>query len=578
MIRIRRAADGPIEELELEEFERLVREGRIAPQVEVCFPAVTGARFVPARELELFHGLYDAAPINFRHYFNLARFPWVTLVTMVAMVAAYLFWQRGAPDTSDALVRQGAKSPALMVELGQWWRLAAANFLHVSPWHLAVNVFFLLNLGGPTEAIYRRLDYVLILGAAGSSTFLVSAALNPAVSCGASGMVFGVWGAAAVFGVRHRSMLPDRYRRYFIGGVVPYSIFTLYLGFAMPGVDNWGHLGGLIGGCVVALLVPARLLAPPDRLVPLKLGALALVALLLAAGRLLPFGVGELSEHRFYSRAGLVVPVPEAWPTLLTRRERRHELYAFGNGADVGLGVHVKKLDAPVRIDELAQRFVAGELADELELAGAEGLRISDPVEVTRFGLPARRLRVEVATKASLSHTDYYLIARGYYRYAISLTAPRWLGGAYDTVFEDILAGVGFIEPEELASARRERAAQDSPMSHTTLGLALAYAGDAEGARRTLEEAQRRWPDAPEPAQALARLLHDRGDAPREACRAIDAAVAHARPTPALVAFAVDVWRACGEGERADLVLTRALADFPDSPELDARRREPATP
>ena len=77
-------------------------------------------------------------------------------------------------------------------------------------------------------------------------------AFNPAVSCGASGLVFGVWGAVAVFGVRYRRYLPDRYRRYFLGSVVPYSVFALYFGLAVPGVDNWAHAGGFLGGYLVS--------------------------------------------------------------------------------------------------------------------------------------------------------------------------------------------------------------------------------------------------------------------------------------------------------------------------------------
>ncbi|MEL6544243.1 MAG: rhomboid family intramembrane serine protease, partial [Myxococcota bacterium] len=164
-VRLRHFDSDRIEELDLAEFERRSRDGAIRPRDQICFPVLTGERFVDARELEMFRGLRTTAAFNFRENFSLARPPWITVTLIGLLILVYVFWQQPSPRNASDLVRQGAKVPSLMVELGQWWRLLVANLLHVSPWHLAVNVLFLFNLGGPVEATYRRVDYLLILAA-----------------------------------------------------------------------------------------------------------------------------------------------------------------------------------------------------------------------------------------------------------------------------------------------------------------------------------------------------------------------------------------------------------------------------
>ncbi|MBI3178790.1 MAG: rhomboid family intramembrane serine protease, partial [Deltaproteobacteria bacterium] len=355
-------------------------------QHEVCFPAVTGTAFVPAQSLELYRGLSAQGLLTFRRYFHLARMPYVTLALIALLVAAYFGWQGGRPASIEQLVQQGAKSPPLMRELGQWWRLLTANGLHISGWHLAANAVFLFNLGGPAEAVFRRLDYLIIVAASSIGAMLFSTLASPLVSCGASGIVFGVWGAAAVFGMRYRELLPDRYRRYFIGSVIPYSLFALYLGFAIPGVDNWSHLGGLATGSALAMVLPPRLMAPRDSWVHAKLFAFAAAALLLAALGLDPPGVGPLSPSRYYAATGLVVPVPRRWDLIAQERTRNHESYAFANGAGVAVALQGRLEAQPVDLGELGKRFVERDLAAQLEAAQSRGHRIHEPVPVTVAG------------------------------------------------------------------------------------------------------------------------------------------------------------------------------------------------
>ncbi|HCF59499.1 MAG TPA: hypothetical protein DFS52_16085, partial [Myxococcales bacterium] len=211
-IRIRTLAGE--EALDLEEFESRVRRGEIAGHCQVCFPPVTGEGWVRTDQLDLFHRLQDPRKLYFARAFNLGRFPRVTAVFVILDIALYLVMGLGGPIEQDALVAWGAKVAPLMLDLGQLWRLVTANLLHQNALHIASNLFILFNVGGALENAYRRLDYALLLLASALGTTLLSVLARPdAVTAGASGIVYGALGAAVVFGMKYRELLPQRYRR-----------------------------------------------------------------------------------------------------------------------------------------------------------------------------------------------------------------------------------------------------------------------------------------------------------------------------------------------------------------------------
>lgn len=574
MIFVRSTANTSPEELTLEEFERRARNGAIAPHTEVCFPAVTGTDFVAASRLELYRGLYASGLMTFRRYFHLARMPWLTIATIVIYCLVYFFWQGGPASTADALVERGAKSQVLMVELGQWWRLITANLLHVSGWHLMVNAIFMFNLGGPTEAVFRRLDYALVIVAAALGTTVLSAVANPTVSCGASGIVFGVWGAAAVFGVRHRELLPDRYRRYFTGVVIPYAVFALYIGFATPGVDNWGHLGGLLAGSVVALFLPSRLLEPRDPTAPAKLLAIGFVALLLAGLASVPFGSGELVGNRYYPRSGLAVRIPRRWREVTSPPAQRIERHEFGNGAQVSVSIQARQHNLPVSADGVGQRFVEKDLARYLQDAGVRGMRVSDPVPASLGGLAAERIDADLATPNLDLHATYVVAARGYYDYVIKLATPLWLEPHYHGTLAAVLASAEILEPDALAMARRNVARYDAPLQHAKLAMAMAHAGLPEDAIATLSKARKRWPNDGHLTEAWARLLYESGEDSAGACELARHAIENSVWTPALLLLSIDAHVACNDRGTAARLAATAVERFPKNERLHDRLAE----
>ena len=139
--------------------------------------------------------------------------------------------------------------PVVGVSAGEWWRLVTGGFLHGGLLHLVFNMFLLWMLGQQLEHLHRPVRYVgLYLGslAAGSLGVLL---MDPmALTVGASGAVFGLMAATVVHQL-HRGVNPWHTG---LGGLV---VVNLFFTFGRPGISIGGHLGGLVGGAVLAWLL-----------------------------------------------------------------------------------------------------------------------------------------------------------------------------------------------------------------------------------------------------------------------------------------------------------------------------------
>lgn len=139
---------------------------------------------------------------------------------------------------------------------GQWWRLGSALFLHFGLIHLAMNLWALWDGGQLVERMFGHLRFIIIYLASGLCGNLLSLVIqgNEAVSGGASGAIFGVYGALLVFVWRERQQLhPGEFRWLFWGGL-GFSAVSITLGLVIPGIDNSAHIGGLIAGCLLGML------------------------------------------------------------------------------------------------------------------------------------------------------------------------------------------------------------------------------------------------------------------------------------------------------------------------------------
>jgi membrane associated rhomboid family serine protease len=145
--------------------------------------------------------------------------------------------------TAD-LVAFGAVDPTRIWN-GDVWRLATACFVHVGAWHLGLNMWVLWQLGRVLERLVGTGRFLLIYVVSGWFGFALSVALQPGLTAGASGAVFGATGGllAVAAVARHKAL-----GRFLVASLVPFVVATFALGFLMPMVNNVAHFGGLVMG------------------------------------------------------------------------------------------------------------------------------------------------------------------------------------------------------------------------------------------------------------------------------------------------------------------------------------------
>ena len=203
--------------------------------------------------------------------------PVVTFVLLGLNVAMYLagMLMSGLLGINEGrmLIILGAKVNAF-VAYGEWWRLLSCMFLHAGIAHLLFNMLALFSWGRLAEALYGRAKFLLVYLAAGLCGSVASFALSNSNSVGASGAVFGLLGAMLYV----RTVNKTWFNRFI--GMQLFAILGINIvyGFMNAGIiDNFAHIGGLVGGLLVSF---AAGLKGDKRMTPVKaLCACALVVL-----------------------------------------------------------------------------------------------------------------------------------------------------------------------------------------------------------------------------------------------------------------------------------------------------------
>jgi rhomboid protease GluP len=141
------------------------------------------------------------------------------------------------------------------IRVGQYYRLITGIFLHGSLMHLFFNMYALYVIGSQIENYFGRIKFLFIYLFSGLMGALFSIIFGGNVSSiGASGAIFGLMGALLYFGYHYRVYLGNVLKTQ----LIPLIIFNLVLGFILPGVDNFAHIGGLIGGVLITKSVGVK--------------------------------------------------------------------------------------------------------------------------------------------------------------------------------------------------------------------------------------------------------------------------------------------------------------------------------
>ena len=183
--------------------------------------------------------------------------PYVTYgliaINIIVFILMYILGS-GSEDIAT-LINFGALTTVL-VKLGQYYRLITSAFLHIGVLHLLCNMYALYVLGRDIESFFGKAKFIFI--------YLVSALVGSfvsiifideyAVSAGASGAIFGLMGSLLYFGYNYRVTLNDSINRQ----IIPIILINLFIGFVGSGINNYAHLGGLLGGYLASTAVGVK--------------------------------------------------------------------------------------------------------------------------------------------------------------------------------------------------------------------------------------------------------------------------------------------------------------------------------
>lgn len=175
---------------------------------------------------------------------NLKVYEGLIAINVIVFLLAFLI---DPSFSTKTIVAFGAKVNYLITD-GQWFRLITPIFLHLNFYHLGFNCLAIYILGRDMERIFGYKKMLAIYFVSGYTGSLLSFIFNESVSAGASGAVFGLLGSHIFLYFTFK----ERYKKIYGNSFLVLIGINLAFGFIHPNIDNFGHIGGLIGGAVMS--------------------------------------------------------------------------------------------------------------------------------------------------------------------------------------------------------------------------------------------------------------------------------------------------------------------------------------
>ena len=171
----------------------------------------------------------------------------VTYVLIGILVLIYLYGVLFVG--SNNLINSFAVYGPYIRNYHEYYRLITGTFLHGGLFHLLSNCYALYIIGRQIEAFYGKNKFLLIYLFSALCGSMLSITLSDYASVGASGAIFGLMGALLYFGYYYRVYIGSTWK----DNIVPVIVLNLIIGFLVPGIDYFGHIGGLIGGVLISM-------------------------------------------------------------------------------------------------------------------------------------------------------------------------------------------------------------------------------------------------------------------------------------------------------------------------------------
>lgn len=186
------------------------------------------------------------------------KVPYITYIligiNILVFILMYIFG-RGSEDITT-LHNFGALSKFAVVTYGEYYRIITSAFLHIGIVHLVFNMYALYVLGREIENYYGKLKFIFIYFISAIVGSLISLIFisETTISAGASGAIFGLMGSLLYFGYNYRTILNNAITKQ----ILPLILLNLFIGFMSSDINNFAHLGGLVGGVIASMAVGVK--------------------------------------------------------------------------------------------------------------------------------------------------------------------------------------------------------------------------------------------------------------------------------------------------------------------------------
>lgn len=198
-------------------------------------------------------------PLHDLLYQRLPGIPVTKLLVAVNLLvfAAMLVGGAGLWHSSNSVQLAWGANFGPATQDGEWWRLGTALFLHFGAVHLTLNLWALWDAGQLVERMYGHARFTCIYFASGLTGNLLSLVAHRglAISGGASGAIFGLFGALLIFLWRERHNLHPKEFRWFFWGAAGFALASLVFGLLITGIDNAAHIGGFLSGILGGIIL-----------------------------------------------------------------------------------------------------------------------------------------------------------------------------------------------------------------------------------------------------------------------------------------------------------------------------------
>ena len=198
---------------------------------------------------------------------------WINIAVFLAMVNSVLYWNAhippGSPSAPESILffsthtlfAWGANAAWRTILDREYWRILANTLIHASVFHLAINMYVLWSFSSMVERLFGSSRFLLIyfLSAMGSSVCSLLFLSSDGISVGASGAIFGTFGALVAFFVLHRNCFPKAFFRAHAKIFFLFATYSLVSPMLFKDMDNAAHLGGfIVGFCTTICVLPTQ--------------------------------------------------------------------------------------------------------------------------------------------------------------------------------------------------------------------------------------------------------------------------------------------------------------------------------